>query len=224
MVQPFADIDWILADKFLSDEVYAQYYIESTKELKIVDNSVTELGEPLDLKDLLKVYNDVKGTWIVSPDWIGDKKRTLAAYPATLKELGPGAVIGVLQGSTPKEALECLGTYDCELIAVPYRVGGSIKGDPSWLMALRRQLVVSRIPEDRLVHLLGFTTSDEFTWYRGYVTNVVSLDTDVPVRAGLLNSDYEEFDRTQDTKEVSLDRDNWGAVCRNIALLRKHMS
>lgn len=222
LVQPFADFDWILADRFLKDEVYAAHYRESSN-AKFVDNSVTELGEPVSLDDLKAVFDAVGGTWVVSPDWIGEYGKTIEAYLECVKVFDKDVVVGVLQGATPLEALECLGVYQGKVVAVPYRVGGSVKGDPSWLMALRRLLVVAHIPSDRIVHLLGFTTTEELPWY---VTrpNVRSIDTDVPVRSGLVCQDFDEFDRTTEVKDVSLNQENWAGICRNIALLRKYMS
>jgi hypothetical protein len=222
MVQPFADFDWILADRFLKDEAYAEFYRQSTN-LKVVDNSVTELGEPMSPEDLLKVVEDAKAQVVVSPDWLNDAKKTVQAYESFKKECEslPVEVAGVLQGSTPEEALGCLMYYDKGTVLVPYRVGGSEKKDADWIKALRRQLVVTHIQHDWRVHLLGFTTLSEFQWY-ARMPHVVSIDTDVPIRAGLLQVDFDDFDRTKDTSKIALTKDNWAAVCRNIALMRKY--
>lgn len=222
MVQPFADFDWILVNRFLDDEVYAAYYRNSDN-IKFVDNSVTELGEPMNLDDLEKVMSDANANYVVSPDWIGDYEKTIGAYPECAKRFGKERTIGVLQGSTPEEALKCLDIYENPLISIPYRVGGSEKGDPDWLKALRRQLVVAHIPADRMIHLLGFNTLDELRWYVNR-PNIWGIDTDVPIRAGLLTKDFDEFDRTQVTDDIPLNQENWAGVCRNIALLRKYMS
>jgi queuine/archaeosine tRNA-ribosyltransferase len=220
-IQPFTDFAWVLANKVLEDEKYAKHYNEF-EGLKFVDNSVTELGEPMEIDDLKKAYETVRGTYIVSPDWIGEYEKTIEAYKEFIKIFPRDLVVGVLQGATPEEALNCLRIYEGPIVCVPYRVGGSVKGDPSNIMALRRELVVAHIPTDRLVHLLGFTTLEEFAWYQNR-PNVQSIDTDVPVRAGLLNQDFDDFDRKTDTSKVALTRDNWSGVCRNIALLRKYM-
>ena len=224
MVQPFADFDWILADKFLKDEEYAEFYRQSSN-TKVVDNSVTELGEPMTIEDLKIVVEDVKADIVVSPDWINDFEKTTEAYrefsQVTFEGCTP-TIAGVLQGSTPEEALRCLGVYrDIGTVMVPYRVGGSEKKDPDWLKALRRQLVVTHIPKDWSVHLLGFTTLNEFSWY-SRMPNVVSIDTDVPIRSGLMQVDFDDFDRMKDTSKITLTKDNWAAVCRNIAVLRKY--
>lgn len=222
LVQPFADFDWILVDKYMSDKVYAEWYRNSDNP-KFVDNSVTEKGEPCSLQDLKAVFEDCHGTFMVAPDFIGDYKSTVEGYKECIAACPKETVVGALQGSTPEEALKCLEVFDHPWVLVPYRVGGSKKGDPNWLMALRRQLVVAHIPADRYVHLLGFTELNEFRWYNDR-PNVRSVDTDVPIRAGLMVQDIDEFDRTQDTSKVKLTKDNWSAICRNVALLRKAIS
>ncbi len=227
LVQPFADFDWILAHRFLEDEEYAKWYKESTN-IKVIDNSVNEKGEPLPLEVMVKVFEEVKGTYLVSPDWIGDAEKTIGAYSQCVTQFGEERVIGVLQGRTPLEALSCLPHYKGKYIAVPYLVGGSSKKDLPWVMALRRQLVVSCIPVDRPIHLLGFTTLEEFELYSTR-PNVYSVDTGVPVLLGLLEEDFEELkDKSVSTmakmEGLEITKEAWTAICRNIALFRKYIS
>ena len=105
LVQPFADFDFILAKEALGDEKYLAYYKDSTN-WKIVDNSVNEEGEPVSIEDLVKVFEEVRGTYLVSPDWIGDPKKTLDAYQECIGKVRPEQVIGVPQGNTFEEAIE----------------------------------------------------------------------------------------------------------------------
>ncbi len=221
LVQPFADFDWVLVNRYLESDVYANYY-RSSDRVKFVDNAVTENGEPCSVEELKQVFDDCGGTYVIAPDWIGEYQRTVDAYRECIGKLSKDIVVGVLQGSTPEEALKCLDAYEHKIVAVPYRVGGSVKGESNELMALRRELVVTHIPSDRVVHLLGFTALSEFPWYANR-PNVWSVDTDVPIRAGLAVQDIDEFDRTQEVS-AELNKENWAAICRNIALLRKHMA
>lgn len=221
-VQPFADFDWVLANLMLTDEVYAAYYRESTN-IKFLDNGVTETGEPVELAQIAEIAKDIKATYIVARDWIGNSEKTIAGYYESLKALPNEKVVGVLQGSTPLEALGCLPHYvHNNLVLVPYHVGGSDRKKDPWLMALKRALVVSNIPSDRDIHLLGFTTLGELDWYADR-TNILSLDTDVPVKAGLLVQDVDDFDRSQVVKDPKWEKATAYAVARNIALLRKAM-
>ena len=221
-IQPFADFDWVLANLMLTDETYAAYYRESTN-LKFLDNGVTETGEPVELDQIAEIAEDIKATYIVARDWIGDYQKTIEGYYESIKKLPKEKVVGVLQGSTPLEALKCLQHYTLNnIVLVPYHVGGSDRRKDSWLMALKRALVVSNIPSDRGIHLLGFTTLEELEWYVAR-PNVLSMDTDVPVKAGLAVQDIDDFDRGAKVDSAKWDKSTAYAVARNIALLRKAM-
>lgn len=223
MIQPFADFDFILANLMKSDKAYADYYKKSTN-YKMLDNGVTETGEPLPIEEIHEIASELGVDLVIARDWIGDYEKTARGYMESVKKFGESMVVGVLQGSSPEEALKCLNFISPKspMIMVPYHVGGSDRRKDSWLMALRRTLVVAHIPADRSVHLLGFTTLAELSWYVGR-PNVVSIDTDVPVKAGLVVQDIDDFDRSAKVTATSLTKESWAAVCRNIALLRKFM-
>lgn len=231
MVQPFADFDFILAQEVLKDKEYADFYTQSDK-FKVVDNGANEKGESLSLEQLEEAFNKVGGHLVVSPDYLGECSRTLAAYPECVEKFGEDRVIGVLQGSTPMEALSCLGVYK-GLVAVPYHVGSysldSPRDAPPWLMALRRALVVSNLPKDRQVYLFGFNDLEELSWYSGR-PHVVAIDTGVPVLLGLLEQDILEplsakLDATfSKMQSLKLSQVKWAAICRNVALLRRYLS
>lgn len=223
-IQPFADFDFILANFAKSDKAYAEYYKRSTN-YKMLDNGVTETGEPLSLGDIESIANDLVVDHIVARDYIGDYEKTVAGYAESVKKFGAERVLGVLQGSTPEEALKCHVVLEkaCPAVLVPYHVGGSDRRKDPWLMTLKRALVISHLPTSRPIHLLGFTTLDEFQWYAG-MSHVWAMDTDVPVKAGLAVQDLSVFDRATKNVPTTLTKDSWAAVCRNIALLRKYMA
>jgi len=226
-IQPFADFDWILGREFLKDAKYAAYY-KTTGKHKFIDNSVNEDGEPITIEELKKVYEALGSGWIVSPDWIGDMQKTLAAYGECIKTFGTEQVVGVVQGSTFLEALGSISVYqNAAAIAVPYDILSS-KEDPPWLMALRRALVVHRIPNNKYIHLLGFTTLDEFAYYTN-LANVSSIDTGVPVWLGLEGKGIEEPINKKDPTYKKMDKLEmttkvWPVIIRNIALLRRYIS
>jgi len=225
LVQPFADFDFILAHEVLGNPEYLEFYKESTKE-KIVDNSVNELGEPSTLEELGEAFSEVSADYVVSPDWIGDSLRTRNAYLESIKVFGKDKVIGVVQGETYEEAINCLRTYG-GIVAVPYDIC-SKKSDPPWAMGLRRALVVCNIPLDFQIHLLGFTSLDEFIYYENR-PNVWSIDTGIPILLGLeskdildpLSSKEKPTYNLMENKKVT--QENWTAICRNIALLRRYL-
>jgi len=224
-VQPFTDFDFVLAHLALKDEEYSAYYRGTGKD-KIVDNSVNENGEPVSLDELKEAFRQVNGTVIVSPDWIGNKELTLEAYEESIKEFGESRVIGVLQGTDYKEVMDCLRYYKAG-VAVPYDIC-SEKTDPPWVMGLRRALVVCNIPSDIVVHLLGFNSIEELSYYKGRA-NVLSIDTGVPVLLGLQERDIlDPLDsKAKPTynlmEQIELSQTGLTAIYRNIALLRRYL-
>jgi len=236
-VQPFADFDFLLTHLVLQDEAYAEFYKSSDKR-RFLDNSVNELGTPETLENIKKAYEKVKNnseTFIVSPDFIGDFKKTLEMYVECIKlfQDTPVGLVAVLQGSTYEEAFTCLRFYlqihngKTLYLSVPYDIC-SKKTDPPELMALRRSLVVSNIPSSVQIHLLGFSDIKEFWWYKGK-SNILSLDTGIPVLLGLQGKGVEEplEAKSKPTLELMeglpLTKENYGTVCRNIALFRTYI-
>jgi hypothetical protein len=228
MVQPFADLDWILAHKVLEDKKYAEFY-RGSGNIKFVDNSVNEKGEPLPLESVKEAFEKVNGTYIVSPDFIGNAEKTIEAYLECLKTFTKEKVASVIQGPTFVDAFDCLKVYESGIICVPYDLCSN-KEDPPWLMGLRRALFVSYIPrrQDIYVHLLGFNSLDELYWYQNN-TSVGSIDTGIPVLLGLQGKDIldnleSKVKPTFNSMEgVELTQKSWTGIIRNIALLRKHM-
>lgn len=228
LVQPFADFDWILAHKVLEDERYTGYYKKSGN-TKFVDNSVNELGEPLPIDKLREAFDKVGGTYVVSPDYIGDADKTIASYLECIKVFPKEQVAGVIQGPTFVDAFECLRTYKGGFICVPYDLC-SVKTDPPWLMALRRTLFIAHVPRDQsfIVHLLGFTSLDEFYWYQANPI-VSSIDTGVPILLGLQGLDILDPLASKETptfaglEKLELTQKAWTAIIRNIGLLRRYL-
>lgn len=227
MVQPFADFDFILAKEVLRSGEYKDYYLQSPR-VKIVDNSVNEEGEPSSLEEIEEAFKAVEGNFLVSPDWLGDTKKTVEAYQEAVKAFGEERVIGVLQGSSFVEVFEALPTIaKGPLVAIPYDICSKKSDSPS-LMALRRALIVSNIPSNVPIHLLGFNSLEEFYWYTGK-TNIMSIDTGVPVLLGLQGLDILDPLESKakptynEMGELKLGQKQWGAICRNIALLRKYL-
>lgn len=225
MVQPFADFDWLLGHKF-KEEGYIDYF-RGTGNTKFIDNSVNELGEPLGVPELKELVKEFPSCYVVAPDWCGEARRTVEAYRECVKEFGKERTIGVVHGKTFSDAFECVEVYGPGWISVPYDVC-STKDDPPWVMALRRALVVTNIPTDRVIHLLGFISLDEFYWYQSR-PNVVSIDTGVPILLGLQGGDILEPLESKkgptlnEMEKLQLDQKGWTAICRNIALLRKYL-
>lgn len=228
MVQPFADFDFVLAHKVLEDEAYANWYKESGN-IKFVDNSVNELGEPLSINQMKEAFEKVGGTYVVSPDFLNDADKTIASYLECVKAFPKGRVVGVIQGPTYSDAYECLRAYEKGLVSVPYDLCSGKTDSPS-LMGLRRCLFVSNIPRDQgfQIHLLGFNGLDELFWYQN-TPIVASIDTGVPVLLGLQKLDIldplesKEQPTFLQMEKIELTQEGWTGIIRNIALLRRYM-
>ena len=225
LVQPFGDFDFCLAHEVLKNQEYAKFYKESERE-KIVDNSVNEDGEPVTLEDLKKAFELVNGTMVVSPDWLGNSKKTLEAYLGCIELFGAERVIGVVQGADFKEVIACASLYKGP-VAIPYDIC-SLKTDTPQVMGLRRALVVCNLPSDKVIHLLGFTSLEEFFFYESR-PNVWSIDTGIPVLLGLEGKDIldpleSKLKPTYNLMEgKKLTQSEWTGIIRNIALLRKYI-
>jgi len=232
-IQPFADFDYILANKVLSDNKYADYYKQGAGRVRFLDNGVNEKGEPVsveDLKKALDIIGDSNTTFVIALDWVGDALKTIKGFNDSLAAFGAGKVIPVLQGASPEEVLACLGYYisidvKAPALCIPYRICGSVKETHPEVMALRRAVVVSKVPPQIPIHLLGFNSPSEFSWYKDK-GNIVSIDTGIPIMLGLQGKDILDGvnDKAKDTYSEmdtgEITKDNWAAICRNIALMR----
>jgi len=228
MVQPLADFDWVLAHKVLEDETYAEWYRKSGN-LKFVDNSVNELSMPLSVEQMKEAFDKVNGTYVVAPDFLGDSGKTLEAYRECVKILPPEKIAKVVQGRSFVEAWECFQAYPAGIICIPYDLCSS-RNEPPWLMGLRRALFISNIPKDQgyLIHLLGYTSLDEFFWYHGNPM-VATIDTGIPVMLGLEGKDILDPLESKSTptfnrmEKLELDQKAWVRIVLNIALLRRNL-
>jgi hypothetical protein len=102
----------ILTHIVQKDEQYAEYY-RNEKGLKLLDNSLFELGYALPPEQVIEAAKIVNADILVSPDVIRDGEKTLQNainFTNSLKELGmldKYAVMAVPQGSSVMEWVEC---------------------------------------------------------------------------------------------------------------------
>ncbi len=232
-IQPLTDFDFILTHLVLKDEIYAKHYRDS-KNFKILDNSVNELGEPCSIEEMVQAL-DILGSvdFIVPPDYLGNLRMTREALEQSLGIWEYDELLPVVQGQDLEEVDRCieyLRDMDFSKVAVPYDITCS-RTDSRDQMAKGRQTVVGRIVRRSSleVHLLGFTTLEELKRYQGD-TQVESIDTGVPVVYGLnlkhLDEpwDFKKDKPTMDQMErapAGFLNDKLSAIYWNIAYLRK---
>lgn len=229
-VQAFSDFDWISYSRVVKDKEYYNFFQQSKASRTL--NFDTAIADPKSEKDK-EIWTALGSPIIVAPSFIGKQIETLQAYDAYCQEYGVENVIGVIQGASYQEVLGCVNYYKGQ-IAVPYHIG-SASTTPTSLMALRRALIVSNIPADRWIHLLGFTSIDELEWYETK-PNVLSINTGYPIMLGLKEEDILDTGKDVNKSESTLSamekveatgkltQTQWTAIVRNIALLRRYIS
>lgn len=190
-VQPLANFDWILAHKASQDGAYADYYKRSRR-LKVLDNGVCELREPMGLSELIVIATSLSADFIVAPDYLGSTCLTIDALDRAREHVGECKIFPVVQGSSVDEAIECgrlIAQRRFDRVAIPI-----LRGEPLGVMAYKRTTIVRSLAGFfRWIHLLGMTTFDEF---RAYVDlpQVISIDTGAPVMYGLRGLRFGEFE------------------------------
>ena len=203
-----SDYQFVLLHKILEDKDYAEMVCEfaGCGEFTYLDNSCFELGESLDNDILYEWFTRLEPNYVVLPDVLGDKKRTLERslefvndYPDTIIHGMP-----VIQGSTPDEMIECYndfmkfevghegGILGFPIIGIPF-VYSWIDKDPT-LQANERIKLLEKMDKECINkslkhHLLGTWQAREFAHYRNYDW-IHSIDTSNPVMSALDGTPY----------------------------------
>ena len=231
-----SDYQFVLLHKILEDKDYAEMVCEfaGCGEFTYLDNSCFELGESLDNDILYDWYERLEPNYVVLPDVLGDKKRTLERslefandYPITSTHAMP-----VIQGSTPDEMIECYNAFIeygeekagggqlWPIIGIPFVYSWQDK-DPT-LQANERIKLLEKMDRECIRkeyrhHLLGTWQAREFAHYRDYDW-IHSIDTSNPVMSaldgtiyagihGLTQKPKSTFDTVYDMKEEDINLD-----------------
>lgn len=237
-IQPLADFEWLLAHKVLQDSEYAEYYKNSTR-LKVLDNSVNELLTPVSFRDIEKAQAIVNADWIVSPDWLGDGRKTFEYFKEFRENLGASSehALPVLQGSSVTECLNYSEKYlrlGVTNLAIPYDLTCD-RTDSLEKMAVSRMNIVTNLLKLNVfkwIHLLGLTSLIELEVYKDWTSTKISLDTGSPIANGLAGRRYgvdtlldkrvPTFKVMEDDMKASdIAMASWDLVFYNIAYLRK---
>ena len=203
-----SDYQFVLLHKILEDKDYAEMVCEfaGCGEFTYLDNSCFELGESLDNDILYEWFTRIEPNYVILPDVLGDKKRTLERsfefvndYPDTIIHGMP-----VIQGSTPDEMIECYNEFmkfgvghqgrilGFPIIGIPFVYSWADK-DPT-LQANERIKLLEKMDKECINkslkhHLLGSWQAREFAHYRDY-NWIHSIDTSNPVMAALDGTPY----------------------------------
>jgi enolase len=189
----FNDYQYCLPHLLDLNEEYKEFFLKVKKEghYIVMDNSVHELGKPLDTDKLLEWIYKLEPNEFIVPDYFFDKTRSIVEAKHWSKINLPENTIkvAVVQAKTIADAMECYQTYKdlgYKKIAFSYSAEyyAELVPHPNKHLAkaLGRIKVISNLFEmgiiaktDR-VHLLGCCVPQEFAWYKGF-DFIESLDT-----------------------------------------------
>ena len=236
-IRQVTDYDYALVHLFEDKEIgeiYRSFFIESMKMGRkvILDNSIFELGEAFDIGRFFWHVEKLLPTEYIIPDVFQDSKGTLKNVEdwfQLVNEMNPEILnqckaIGVVQGKTEKECIECYKALasnpNIYKIAIPfdfewYQDKNRIKhkeiayyrGRQNFVMKLSDLFVELGIKKP--IHLLGCALPQEFGFYKNIgcgVTNIESIDTSNPVLHGMEGYRYtdEWLDFKSSTKMATI--------------------
>lgn len=207
----FNDYEYSLTHLLDTDRDYYNFYFNSSINLKresIMDNSIFE-GNPLDWDSYVNYITNIKPTYYIIPDTIGDKEKTLLDFDKFTKSYLnlPGTPMAVVQGGTYDELLECFEFYlhnDIPKIAVVFHSKAYIEDEACNINQNRMNGRIKLIKmiwgkfadtikaKNVKIHLLGASLPQEFYHY-GYLNefNVIdSIDTSNPILVGMTGYEY----------------------------------
>jgi hypothetical protein len=206
----YNDYDYALVHLFEENKEYLDFFKHSVTSGRhvILDNSIFELGTAFDSDRFVYWINELKPTEYIIPDVLEDSYGTMRnAYDWNKKYSNlPGKKIGVVQGKTYDELIECYAYLDSVInvdklaISFDYSLYLNVCPHPNkWMgYAMGRVQTLSRLYKDGIInknkphHLLGCALPIEFLFYRNKDFSwLESLDTSNPVVHGLLDIYYE---------------------------------
>ena len=208
-VQKYTDYDYALVHLFEEDPEYLQQFKEAVSKGRevILDNSIFELEEAFDADKFAKWVDELRPTWYIIPDALEDATKTCTQ--AEMWRINhsnvPGKSIGVIQGKTYEEIVQCYEfmdkDMDVDMIAISFDYSYYTKSVPhpnkyvSWMLGrvkllgdLLRDGVINK---DKPHHLLGCGLPQEFSFYKHADYDFIySLDTSNPVVHGIKGITY----------------------------------
>jgi len=203
----YNDYDYALVHLFETDPEYYNFFkVSKTLGREVLlDNSIFELGKAFDPKKFAKYIKELEPTYYVVPDVLEDSRETVSSFHKFRMDYAglPGLKIGVVQGKTYQELVECYkymaDNADYIAISFDYSWYQTITYCcPSWILdeqSKGRKRLINMLIEDGIWdhskphHLLGCSLASEFKHYK-HIESIRSLDTSNPVVAGILNKRY----------------------------------
>jgi hypothetical protein len=243
----YNDYDYALVHKFEDTPEYYNFFVESLAQGRhvLLDNSIFELGTAFDSDRYAYWIEKLKPTEYIIPDVLEDSAGTMTNalnFAAKYHNL-PGKKIGVVQGESYEDLLECYRFMDNKInvdkiaISFDYSYYEEVSPHPNkWMsFVLGRVQTLNRLLTDGIInknkphHLLGCALPIEFMFYRDFDW-IDTIDTSSPIVHGLLGIEYEPAGLTtkQSIKLVDLmqsvpDQKQMNIINKNISLFRSYV-
>lgn len=157
----------------------------------IMDNSVVELGEAMDISQLVCACDILRPNYLVVPDVMGDAKGTWERCMQFTQELPRSfdvPLLGVCPGNTVEEIKVCAHN----MVALPEIMAISIPRIVTKALGSRIEAVVEVYAELQYdlgagppIHLLGFSDDLLDDVCASRLPGVVGIDSAVPIRAAI---------------------------------------
>lgn len=206
----YNDYCYALVHLFETHQEYYDFFIKSkllNKEVYL-DNSIFELGESFEPDKYAKWIEKLQPNVYIVPDVLEDANATVESWikwEETHKELNVGSRMGVVQGRTWTELVECYKfmSQAADLIAISfdysYYQGTGFGHDKlTRFCSGRKRFIRQLIDEglwnwDKQHHLLGCSLAREFRWYvDNNIYNIKSVDTSNPIVAAMHGLKYND--------------------------------
>lgn len=209
VVQTRTHGDYALVHLLEQDPEYAELFLQAKKDGReiILDNSIFELGEAFDTHLYVKWIETLQPDWYILPDSLENSLETREKAGEWVKQyphLG-GKKIGVVQGKTLEELVECYRymteNIKVDKVAISFDYSYYQKSFPhpnkwvSYMMGRVKfigDLTRSGVFKENIpLHLLGVALPQEGLFYRNY-DFIDSVDTSNPVVHGIKGYGYEK--------------------------------
>lgn len=199
----YNDYDYALVHLFDVYPEYLEFYKTSLKNGRTVylDNSVFELGESYSDDVFIKYleeFNDINedNFYYVVPDVINNSEATVQKFKEFRAKYSRGKTIGVVQGSTYDEVIDCFEFMKehADIVGIGFNLsyfGDTLEDKYQGRIDLIKELEFLGYLDDVKIHLLGCSYPQEFKNYKD-VSSIVSLDTSSPVLHGMFGIVYNE--------------------------------
>lgn len=205
-VQAMTDGDYALVNLFAEDEEYYSMFKDAVSQGRevILDNGVFELGKAWSADKFASWVEELQPTYYIVPDVLEDGIATVEKFFDFYRNYRlSGKIIGVAQGKTQQEFIECYKAIEpyCDKVGVSFDCSwycNDMEGNSKWeKLAGGRVRTLLQMDEAGIInrekphHLLGVALPQEMKYYRLFDWKWIdSVDTSNPVVHGLKRIAY----------------------------------